>query len=210
MRRQTVTKEQVFEAADQIVDMGLNPTQHAVIRRVGGSFSTVGRYMDEWRQERRAANENPSGAVPDEVVGSARSFAEELWSKAVDQAAATLREDQKRLEAEQAAIDEDRIDMLNLVRSMEDAATAQEARISGLEQSNREAMATVSSLREKLAKAHERAVVNEARLAEANRRIEELLESSTQAHQRNAELLEVLLTVRHGKSMGAHRRSHSK
>jgi len=210
MRRQTVTRNQVFEAADKIVDMGLNPTQHAVIRRVGGSFSTVGRFMDEWRRERRAANENPAVALPDQLSGSARSFAEELWSKALDVAAATLREDQKRLEAEQAAIDEDRIDMLNLARSMEDAATAQEARISGLEQSNRDSIVTVSALKEKLAKAHERLGVTEARLAEANRRIEELLESSTQAHQRNAELLEALLTVRHGKPIGAHRRTHSK
>lgn len=210
MRRQTVTREQVFEAADQIVDMGLNPTQNAVIRRVGGSFSTVGRYMEEWRRGRRAANENPAVALPNQLGGSARTFAEEIWSKALDISTARLRADQRRLEAEQAAIDEDRVDMLNQVRDLEEVATAQEARIANLEQSNREAISEASSLKHKLGRASERASVAEVRLAEANRRIDELLDNTAIAHQRSAELLEALLSLRHGKPIGTNRRSHFK
>lgn len=196
MRRQTVTREQVFEAADQIVDMGLNPTQNAVIRRVGGSFSTVGRYMEEWRRVRRAANENPTAALPEQLDGAAKAFAGEIWAKALELMTARLRDDQKRLEVEQLAIDEDRIDMLNMIRDMEDAAVVQGARIEALEKSARDAEAGVASLKDKIAKAHERAVVAEARLGEANRRVEELLENIAQAHQRNVDLLQSLLSTR--------------
>lgn len=196
MRRQTVTREQVFEAADQIVDMGLRPTQNAVIRRVGGSFSTVGRYMEEWRRGRRAANENPAIALPDQLDGLAKAFAGEIWAKALELVTARLRDDQKRLEVEQLAIDEDRIDMLNMIRDMEDAAVAQGARIEALEKSARDAETGVASLKDKIAKAHERAIVAEARLGEANQRVEELLENIAQAHQRNVDLLQSLLSIR--------------
>ena len=209
MRRQTVTKAQVFQAADQIVDMGLNPTQNAVIRRVGGSFSTVGKYMEEWRRERRAANENPAVTAPDQLLGAAKNFAEELWNKAMDLAAANLHEDQKRLEAEQAVIEEDRIDMLNLVRDMESAAAAQEARIASLEQANRDAGIHGANLKDKLAKAQERASVAEARLAEANSRIGELLENVGLAHQRNTDLLQSLLSLRHGRYSPSSRRGNA-
>ncbi|WP_374368628.1 DNA-binding protein [Dongia sp.] len=209
MRRQTVTKAQVFEAADQFVDMGLNPTQNAVIRRVGGSFSTVGRFLEEWRRERRAANENPAVAAPDQLLGAAKNFAEELWSAALDLAAAKFREDQKRLEAEQAALDEDRVDMLNLVRDMENAAAVQESRIFTLDQSHRDAMSNVSVLKDKLAKAQERASVAEARLAEANSRIGELLENVGLAHQRNTDLLQSLLSLRHGRNSPSSRRGNA-
>ncbi|WP_374306476.1 DNA-binding protein [Dongia sp.] len=210
MRRQTITRDQVFEAADQIVDMGLNPTQNAIIRRVGGSFTTVGRYMEEWRRERRAANENPATVAPDQLLGAAKTFAEEIWGKALDLATARLSEDQRRLKAEQAVIDEDRVDMLNQVQDLEEVAATQEARITTLEQTIREAISETSVLQDKLARANERAGVAEARLADANRRIDELLESVVIANQRNAELLDALLPFRHRKPVGTNRRSHSK
>jgi chromosome segregation ATPase len=207
MRRQAVTRDQVFEAADQIVDMGLNPTQHAIIRQVGGSYSTVGKYMEEWRRHRRAANENPVAAAPDQLLGSTRTLVEEIWSTAMGMATVTLREDQRRLEAEHAVLDQDRIYMLDLMRSMEETAAMQEERIATLERSSREAEMQSANLKGKLAQAQERASVTEVRLAEADKRVAELLGQVRLAHQHNADLLHSLLSLREGWHPSASRRT---
>lgn len=209
MRRQAVTKEQVFEAADQFVDMGLIPTQNAIIRRVGGSFSTVGKHMEEWRRARRAANENPAILPPDQLLASAKTFMEQIWSTATDLATATLHEHRKKLEADQRAVEEDQIDMLNWVREMESAASLQKTRIDSLELSNRDAEATAATLRRTLAEVRTRAAVAEAKLGEAQKRTKELTQSIAEMNQRNADLVQ-LLASKPGTKSGAARRTHSK
>lgn len=47
-----ITRENVFEAASEIFAGGKNPTQASVRSRLGkGSFSTISKYLSEWRQQ---------------------------------------------------------------------------------------------------------------------------------------------------------------
>lgn len=207
MKRQPITKDDVFTTADEIVEMGLNPTQRAIMRRVGGSFGTVGGLLDEWRRARRAANENPETTAPDQLLDAVRVFANELWAKSVDLAAARLHENQKQLEHEQATLDEDRIDMLGLIHDMEDAATTREMRVTALEAALHDAEGVIATLRDKLAEASERAAIADMRLALSNARIDELTESLAEANKRNDMLLDSLLASRPGRKPGLGRRS---
>ena len=51
-----ITREDVFEAASIIYAVGKNPTQASVRLRLGkGSFSTISKYLSEWRQQQTDA-----------------------------------------------------------------------------------------------------------------------------------------------------------
>ena len=53
MARQIVTQQAVTEIADALAAEGLDPSILAVQSRIGGgSYSTVKRYLDAWKQER--------------------------------------------------------------------------------------------------------------------------------------------------------------
>jgi hypothetical protein len=57
MARQIVTQQAVTEVADALVAEGLDPSIMAVQSRIGGgSYSTVKRYLDVWKQERAAVD----------------------------------------------------------------------------------------------------------------------------------------------------------
>jgi hypothetical protein len=206
MKRQPITKNDVFIVADEIVEMGLNPTQRAVMRRIGGSFGTVGAFLDEWRRARRAANENPETTAPDQFLDTARAFVNELWSRSMDLAATRLHENQKQLEHERAALAEERNDTFSLIRDMENAAAAREMRVTALEAALHDAEAVTASQREKLAEASERAAVADMCLALSNARIDELTESLAEANKRNDMLLESLLASRPGRKPRPSRR----
>jgi uncharacterized protein YoxC len=65
-----ITREDVFEAASIIYAGGKNPTQASVRSRLGkGSFSTISKYLSEWRQQQTDAEViiSKEEEMPDEV-----------------------------------------------------------------------------------------------------------------------------------------------
>ncbi len=65
-----ITREDVFEAASIIFAGGKNPTQASVRSRLGkGSFSTISKYLSEWRQQQTDAEAiiSEEEEMPDEV-----------------------------------------------------------------------------------------------------------------------------------------------
>jgi cell division protein FtsB len=65
-----ITREDVFEAASIIYAGGKNPTQASVRSRLGkGSFSTISKYLSEWRQQQTDAEAiiSEEEEMPDEV-----------------------------------------------------------------------------------------------------------------------------------------------
>jgi len=84
-RRQTVTKDQVFQAAEQLKEDGKNVTVNAVIALTGGSFSTVGPMVRDWKKQ----EEEQATVViemPDNVMEAVKRAAAEIWRVANQQA----------------------------------------------------------------------------------------------------------------------------
>jgi len=76
MARKIVTQELVTETAEAIVAEGTEPSLLAVQSRLGGgSFSTVKRYIDAWKQQRAQAAPD----APPEVDAKGLEFARTLW-----------------------------------------------------------------------------------------------------------------------------------
>jgi chromosome segregation ATPase len=114
MAKAIVTREAVFEAADALAAAGDDPSILAVQGRIGGgSYSTVKRYLDEWKAERKTAAlviEVPSdvAARGEELVrslwGAAHSLAEQRIAEARGEADQQVRQARAELQAAEQTI----------------------------------------------------------------------------------------------------------
>jgi cell division protein FtsB len=77
-----ITREDVFEAASIIYAGGKNPTQASVRSRLGkGSFSTISKYLSEWRQQQTDAEAiiSEEEEMPDEVRSLLKRTYAAIW-----------------------------------------------------------------------------------------------------------------------------------
>ena len=82
MARQIVTQQAVKEAAEALVAEQNEPSIVAVQQRIGGgSYSTVKRALDIWKQE-RAKEEDAAPHTPAEVQAKGQEFARAVWTLA--------------------------------------------------------------------------------------------------------------------------------
>jgi DNA repair exonuclease SbcCD ATPase subunit len=83
MAKAIVTREAVFEAAYGLIATGDDPSILAVQGRIGGgSYSTVKRFLDAWKAERRSAT--PSIEVPPDITARGEELVRSLWAAAHD------------------------------------------------------------------------------------------------------------------------------
>ncbi|GAB6068844.1 hypothetical protein JCM13664_21650 [Methylothermus subterraneus] len=72
-----IKREQVWQAAQALLDEGHKPTIQAIRQRLGGgSYTTLCRHLAEWRETQRPQPEHPP--VPESV----REIAQRLWAEA--------------------------------------------------------------------------------------------------------------------------------
>jgi len=101
-----VTQERVFEVADVLTGRGEEPSILSVQAAIGGgSYSTVKRYLDVWKEtgrQRRAQLALPEAAV-ERLMGLGRDFwalLEERTAREVDQIRANANEEASALKAQ--------------------------------------------------------------------------------------------------------------
>lgn len=205
LKRNPVTRTEVFAIADELAKAGLVPTQRAVIQRVGGSYSTIGHLLAEWRKEQRAANDDNMVTLPDALADKARSQAREMWDQAMAAANATIAADRDHLDRERVAMETDRGDLQNHLRAMEDTVERSDQRVRELEAALLAAQQAQSDLREKLAGSLERCHALEARRQQDEARLADLTQEITELGKRNNELVGSLLSLKKLRHSPSHR-----
>jgi flagellar biosynthesis GTPase FlhF len=81
MARPIVTQELVFETADRLSSAGEEASIIAVQERIGGgSYSTVKRFLDAWKEARKTAA--PPIDVPPDIAAQGQAFVRGLWAAA--------------------------------------------------------------------------------------------------------------------------------
>ncbi|WP_038004573.1 DNA-binding protein [Teredinibacter turnerae] len=78
-RRNPVTQEDVREAAEKLKKDGRNVSVNAVIEIAGGSFSTVGPLVREWKEQEAALTHIE---IPELVLDSVKKAAADIWKTA--------------------------------------------------------------------------------------------------------------------------------
>jgi chromosome segregation ATPase len=82
-----ITKEQVFQAAQNLNTAGQNPTLAAVRKALGGgSYSTITQYMAEWRNANDNEIKPDLEPAPDTVTNKIATMAAQIWITALDTA----------------------------------------------------------------------------------------------------------------------------
>lgn len=167
MPRQLVTREQVFAAADTLIEAGQIPTLITVQKDIGGgSYTTIKRYLDEWNTQRKVlAQQIP--VVPDPLIAQGNEFVRLLWSTA-------LTYDDERL-AQVRAEAQRQIDTVNAkLTEAEDLNAKLDEEIDQMHQHLEAEHAIVDDLRNKLGQAITAAETAEARAELLSRQVTEL------------------------------------
>jgi len=189
MARALVTQATVFDAADALAAGGAEPTIITVQERIGGgSYTTVKRYLEEWKAQQQTAKQ-PVVDLPDEIAAKGDEFVRSLWASAAslaDQRAQQAREEAQRQVAEARAV---LADAEAAIARLEAEGEEHAQRLSSQEQ-------TIATLRDELDQARGAAQVAEARAAEQAQRVGDLQRELDLGHREVARLNEELVQVR--------------
>lgn len=129
MARQIVTQQAVAEAAEALIVEGAEPSIVAVQARIGGgSYSTVKKCLDVWKQQRaEAATAAPD--TPAEVQAKGQEFARAVWALASREAQAEAQQAKDEAHAEVAAVRVELADAHNEIARLEGVEASQAATI---------------------------------------------------------------------------------
>lgn len=101
MAQSGTTRDKVFEAADQLLELGIRPTQQNVRERIGsGSLTTINKALNDWWKTlgERITRHNQHPELPEAVL----QVANQLWDRALAYAEHRF-EDQRQGLAEREA-----------------------------------------------------------------------------------------------------------
>lgn len=129
MARQIVTQQAVTEAAEALIVEGAEPSIVAVQARIGGgSYSTVKKCLDVWKQQRaEAATAAPD--TPAEVQAKGQEFARIVWALASREAQAEAQQAKDEAQAEVAAVRGELAEATNEIARLEGVEASQAATI---------------------------------------------------------------------------------
>ncbi|MGC5328952.1 DNA-binding protein [Brevibacillus sp. SYSU BS000544] len=114
-----ITKEQIFEVAEQLANNGQNPTLAAVRNALGGgSFTTISEAMMEWRKGRTAPTSPIKEPAPQEIIDRVEILASDIWVVAREMANERLRTEREALEASRQDFERQQEEAAELADSM--------------------------------------------------------------------------------------------
>lgn len=125
MARQIVTQQAVTEVAEALIAEGAEPSTVAVQARIGGgSYSTVKKFLDVWKQQRAEAT-TAAPDTPAEVQAKGQEFARVVWVLALKEARAEALQIKNEAQAEVAALRAELAEANNEIARIEGVEAAQ-------------------------------------------------------------------------------------
>ena len=141
-------RQAVFDAAEELASRGIKPTLESIRDITGGSYSTLGPLLKEWRDQEEAKRSS-APPIPTDITNLAASFAGQLWIAAMKESEAKFKGERELLEAKEAAL---RIEYQDLL----EAADKHVSSIAALTESESAHRAQVEKLEASLAEIQER------------------------------------------------------
>lgn len=94
-RKNKINKEAVDVACEDINNSGANVTVSAVIQVVGGSYSTVGKMVKQWKEEKTKNESMEAIEMPDGVDMAMKRATVEIWEAVTLQANEEIKRNKK-------------------------------------------------------------------------------------------------------------------
>ena len=128
MTRAIVTAEAVSAVADALVAEGLEPSLVLVQSRLGGSYTTVKRYLDAWKlaQAQAAAVDTDTPAV---ILAKGQEWARSVWALAKREAQVQVQSMKEDARAQVEALQADLVGAMAEITRLEGSEAAQAATI---------------------------------------------------------------------------------
>jgi len=119
MPRPGITREQVFEATDQLTQAGHNPTVVAICKHLGGgSPNTIGPHLADWKaQAEGPVDTAEAGPTPEPVEAAMRK----VWSLAVRHAQDQLQGEREALALARKEIEQERAELAAEIERLDTA-----------------------------------------------------------------------------------------
>lgn len=178
----TITAETVAAAAERLLSEGKNPSQSAVRTTLGGgSYSTIGPFLQQWRDAQEEAAELAEVDIPDALANVGSELMARVWKVAMAEAQAGHDAVRKELLQARAEIEAANQETADVAASLETDLATRDERIVTLEAENTERAAELKAVNDRaitaereLAGARERAEAETARANRADKHAEEL------------------------------------
>lgn len=114
-----ITKDQIFETADELAAAGQNPTLANVRKAVGGgSFTTISEAMSEWRGARQAATAPLREPAPPAIGDRLADLGADVWAIALELASGRLKADREALEGARMEMEAQKAEAVELADQM--------------------------------------------------------------------------------------------
>ena len=184
-----ITREQIWQVADELDAAGQNPTLAAVRKAVGGgSYTTIQEAMTEWKAKKAAKDAPRREPVPQAVTDRLGELGAELWAVASELANARLAAEREALELARADIEAARQEAADLADQLTSELDEAKGRIAALTGSEQAARAELDELRQRLTVAEAKGEAIEREATALRQENEQAKRAAAEARERAATL----------------------
>ena len=183
-----ITKDQIFQAADQLTVAGESATMAAVRKLLGGgSYTTINEAQKEWKAKQHSTNTPIREPAPAAVATRLEELGADIWAVALELA-------NTRLTSEREALEATRIQLETAQQEATELADQLSVELEALQTNYKEAVTDLQEARAHLNQANLEKVTltrqlatTEARAEETTKRADDLKAELQHAHAANTE-----------------------
>ena len=200
-----LTKDQIFQAADQLAAAGTPPTLAAVRSAVGGgSYTTINEALKEWKAKQQATNAPIREPAPAAVATRLEELGADIWAVALELANARLTSEREALEATRQQLETAQQEATELADQLSAELEALQAQHRKTSDDLQAASTTIQALQQENTTLSRQLATTEARAEETTKRADDLKAELQHAHQENTAQRQ-----RHTEETEAQRQRHS-
>lgn len=183
-----ITKEQIFQTADQLTAAGESPTLANVRKALGGgSFTTISDAMNEWKAKQQATHAPIREPAPTAVATRLEELGADIWAVALELANARLTSEREALEATRQQLETAQQEATELADQLSAELEALQAKHRQTTEALYTADATNDALRRETTTLSRQLATSEARAEETTKRADDLKAELQHAHAANTE-----------------------
>lgn len=187
-----ITKDQIFQAADELDQANQNPTLANVRKALGGgSFTTISEAMNEWRSRKAAEAAPLRDPAPQAVTDRLAELGDEVWSIALQLANVRMASEREALESVRVEMEGSRQEAVQLADQLTQELDEMIPRLAAIKTAESTARSEANDLRQSLTAMEQRAATAEARAVELRTELDHAHQEGHQMRGERDELVKV-------------------
>lgn len=185
-----ISKEQVWQAAEALVAEDRKPTHDAIRNEIGqGSFSTIQKWLVEWRDHNAVTATRTKTPVPEVVVQALTRIGNEVWASASSAAEARIAVEREALAEARRELEMDVAEAMGLADRLDQELTRSIGEVTTLKVNEQRWQSMAGELEKQLAVETALRTENEQRMMALQDEIHALRTTTQQAMEKIADLI---------------------